>query len=210
MSVSQIPNLTAATSLNGTEQLEAVQSGTSVRLTVTQIGTYINSQYPAPGITSVTATSPLTSSTVSGAVTISLPSQSITNAYLATMAANTVKANLTGSSATPTDVSPSAILNTFGTQVGSILYRGSSGWAALTSGTNAQVLTATGTTSAPTWTSLALGTMASQDANNVAITGGTIGGGSTITKDTEPGALTVARGKQTSIANWQRPTKTKK
>jgi len=41
-------------------------------------------------------------------------------------------------------------------------------------------------------------------------TGGTIGGGSTITKDTPAGALTVARGKQTSIANWQRPTKTKK
>ena len=40
--------------------------------------------------------------------------------------------------------------------------------------------------------------------------GGTIGGGSTITKDTAAGALTVARGKQTSIANWQRPTKTKK
>jgi autotransporter-associated beta strand protein len=111
---------------------------------------------------------------VSGAVTISLPSQSITNAYLATMAANTVKANLTGNSATPTDVSPSAILDTFGSQVGSILYRGSSGWAALTSGTNAQVLTATGTTSAPTWTSLALGTMASQNANAVAITGGTV------------------------------------
>lgn len=40
--------------------------------------------------------------------------------------------------------------------------------------------------------------------------GGTIGGGSTITKDTPAGALTVARGKQTSIANWQRPVKTKK
>jgi len=37
--------------------------------------------------------------------------------------------------------------------------------------------------------------------------GGTIGGGSTITKDTPKGALTVARGKQTSIANWQRPQK---
>jgi bifunctional UDP-N-acetylglucosamine pyrophosphorylase / glucosamine-1-phosphate N-acetyltransferase len=37
--------------------------------------------------------------------------------------------------------------------------------------------------------------------------GGTIGGGSTITKSTEAGALTVARGKQTSIANWKRPQK---
>ena len=40
--------------------------------------------------------------------------------------------------------------------------------------------------------------------------GGTIGGGSTITKDTPAGALTVARAKQTSIANWQRPVKVKK
>ncbi len=39
--------------------------------------------------------------------------------------------------------------------------------------------------------------------------GGTVGGGSTITKSTEPGALSVARGKQISIANWQRPQKKK-
>ena len=37
--------------------------------------------------------------------------------------------------------------------------------------------------------------------------GGTVGGGSTLTKSTEPGALTVARGKQVSIANWSRPKK---
>jgi len=39
--------------------------------------------------------------------------------------------------------------------------------------------------------------------------GGTVGGGSTITKSTEPGALSVARGKQVSLANWQRPAKKK-
>lgn len=37
--------------------------------------------------------------------------------------------------------------------------------------------------------------------------GGTVGGGSTITKSTEPGSLSVARGKQVSIANWARPVK---
>ena len=36
---------------------------------------------------------------------------------------------------------------------------------------------------------------------------GTVGGGSTLTKDTPPGALTVARSKQLSIANWKRPRK---
>ncbi|MDU7586184.1 MULTISPECIES: bifunctional UDP-N-acetylglucosamine diphosphorylase/glucosamine-1-phosphate N-acetyltransferase GlmU [Diaphorobacter] len=37
--------------------------------------------------------------------------------------------------------------------------------------------------------------------------GGTVGGGSTITKDTPPGVLSVARGRQVSIANWKRPAK---
>ena len=39
--------------------------------------------------------------------------------------------------------------------------------------------------------------------------GGTVGAGSTITKDTPPGGLAVARGKQVHLANWQRPTKKK-
>jgi len=40
--------------------------------------------------------------------------------------------------------------------------------------------------------------------------GGTVGGGSTITKDTAAGALSVARGKQVAIANWSRPQKAAK
>ena len=39
--------------------------------------------------------------------------------------------------------------------------------------------------------------------------GGTVGGGSTIIRDTPPGALSVARGRQVSIADWQRPAKKK-
>ena len=37
--------------------------------------------------------------------------------------------------------------------------------------------------------------------------GGTVGGGSTVSKDTLPGQLTVARGKQVAIAGWKRPVK---
>jgi bifunctional UDP-N-acetylglucosamine pyrophosphorylase/glucosamine-1-phosphate N-acetyltransferase len=40
--------------------------------------------------------------------------------------------------------------------------------------------------------------------------GGTVGAGSVITKDTPVGALSVARGKQVSIANWERPKKAPK
>jgi bifunctional UDP-N-acetylglucosamine pyrophosphorylase/glucosamine-1-phosphate N-acetyltransferase len=37
--------------------------------------------------------------------------------------------------------------------------------------------------------------------------GGTVGAGSTISKSTAPGVLSVARGKQVSLANWKRPDK---
>ncbi len=40
--------------------------------------------------------------------------------------------------------------------------------------------------------------------------GGTVGGGSTITKDAPPGTLSVARGKQVNLGNWQRPVKAPK
>jgi hypothetical protein len=154
MSVKQIPNLGSATSLNGTEQYEAVQSGVSVKVTTAQIGTYINAQYPAPGISAVTASSPLTANTSLGVVNIALPTGNITNAYLATMAAGTVKANVTGSAASPSDVTPSAILDTFGTTTGSLLYRGASSWQALTAGANATILRSNGTSSAPSWSTL--------------------------------------------------------
>jgi bifunctional UDP-N-acetylglucosamine pyrophosphorylase/glucosamine-1-phosphate N-acetyltransferase len=37
--------------------------------------------------------------------------------------------------------------------------------------------------------------------------GGTVGAGSTVSKNTAPGQLTVARAKQTAIDGWQRPKK---
>ena len=37
--------------------------------------------------------------------------------------------------------------------------------------------------------------------------GGTVGGGSIVTKSTAPGALTIARGRQVSFADWKRPAK---
>jgi bifunctional UDP-N-acetylglucosamine pyrophosphorylase/glucosamine-1-phosphate N-acetyltransferase len=40
--------------------------------------------------------------------------------------------------------------------------------------------------------------------------GGTVGGGSTITQDTPPVALSIARGRQVTVANWTRPSKAPK
>ncbi len=154
MSVKQIPNLGTVGSLNSNTALEAVQSGVSVQISVGQIASYTQAQYPVSTITSVTASSPLTANTVGTAVNIALPAGNISNTYLATMAAGTVKANVTGSTASPSDVTPSAILDTFGTATGSMLYRGASNWQALTAGTNATILRSNGTTSAPSWSTL--------------------------------------------------------
>jgi hypothetical protein len=204
MSVKQIPNLGSAAALNGTEQYESVQSGVSVKVTTAQIGAYVaSSYYPATGIYSVTVNAPLTSTTVGSAVTISLPSQSITNSFLALMNPVTVKANLTGAPSVPSDVAPSAILDTFGAQVGNILYRGSSGWTSLGIGTNAQVLSSNGTGLPPSWKTLGSGTMASQNADNVAITGGSISGVaiSTSTINQTPiGASTPSTGAFTNLS----------
>ncbi len=40
--------------------------------------------------------------------------------------------------------------------------------------------------------------------------GGTVGGGSTVTRSTEPGALTISRARQISFASWKRPAKAPK
>ena len=40
--------------------------------------------------------------------------------------------------------------------------------------------------------------------------GGTVAAGSVITKDTAPGALAIARGRQGSLPGWQRPAKPSK
>jgi hypothetical protein len=244
MSSIQIPNLPSATGLNGSEQFEGVQSGTSVKITATQIATYISSAYPAPGISSVSGTAPIAASTVSGAVTVSLNSQGITNTFMAPMAAGTVKANVTGGSASPTDATVSQVLDVIGSTKGNILYRDTSSWAALTGGSNGQVLTAQGSTAVPIWTTLSvpsgqiaptgvtagtygsastvpqftvlasgqissatnvsitipytsvtgLGSIVTQNANNVAITGGTING-------TTIGGVTPAPGTFTTLTS---------
>jgi hypothetical protein len=221
----QIPNLPAATGLGGSEQFEGVQSGTSVRITASQIAAYISAAYPAPGIASVSGSAPISVSTVGSAATVSLNLQGVTNAYMATMAAGTVKANVTVGSASPTDATPSQVLDVIGSGGGSLLYRGASSWAALSAGTAGQFLVSGGT-GAPSWQTLSvpsgniaptgvvagtygsastspqytvlasgqlsaasnvpivipstsvtgLGTMATQNANTVAITGGTMDG----------------------------------
>jgi hypothetical protein len=81
----------------------------------------------------------------------------VTNAKLAQMPAGTVKANVTGAAANPTDATPSQVLDVIGNTRGSVIYRGASGWSMLTPGTSGQVLTTQGSGADPAWTATGTG-----------------------------------------------------
>jgi len=195
MSSVQIPNLPNATALSGNEQLEIVQAGASYKTTPYQLGQYINAFFPT-GIVTVNGSLPIVTTTIYGVVNVGIQPASIGNGFLAPMNAGTVKANLTGSSATPSDVTPSAILDTFGSATGDILYRSSGGWAALAPGSSGQFLTSNGS-AAPTWTtSPYIGTVTSITAGT-GLSGGTITTSGTIALAN----TTVAAGSYGSATN---------
>jgi len=173
-----IPTLPVAIGLTGDEQFELVQpggtNGTSKRATATQFVDLLNARYPAPNITSISATTPVRVNggdgpVTSGAAALTIGSASIGNNLLAnTMPANTVKANVTSGTAGPTDATVSAVLDTISATKGAVLYRDTSSWTALSPGTNGYVLTTGGSGANPSW--------ASPNVAIVAITGGTISG----------------------------------
>lgn len=151
MSVVQIPNLPAATSLNGSEELEAVQAGVSARLSVAQIATYTQSLYPAPGVTQINTSGPITGGPITSTGTITLASGSITNNYLDVMPAYTVKGNAGGSAATPADITASQVLDMISSTRGTILYRGAVTWSVLAPGATTEFLRSGGAGADPYW-----------------------------------------------------------
>jgi hypothetical protein len=71
---------------------------------------------------------------------------------LATIAANTILANNTGSAAVPVGTTLTLILDqVFGSARGSVVYRGSASWAVLIPGTSGQILTTGGSAGDPSW-----------------------------------------------------------
>ena len=111
MSNITVTNLPVATSVSGSAQLMAVQSGTSVSVTAQQIA---NLNANGGTVTSITATSPLSGGTITTTGSIGLNTNSIDNTYLVAMGGNTLKGNNSSSSAQPQDLTVSQTMTMLG------------------------------------------------------------------------------------------------
>jgi hypothetical protein len=79
----------------------------------------------------------------------------IANASLSSAADSTIKSNISGSAASPSDNTITAVLDKqLGTTQGTIAYRGASSWDALTPGTSGYFLQTQGASADPTWTAV--------------------------------------------------------
>jgi len=148
MSNIQIPNLPVATSLSGSEELEIVQGGVS-RRTTTQDVADLNST--SGTVTQINTDAPISGGPITTTGTIGLQAGGVTNSYLASMADGTIKANISGGTASPSDVTLTAILDTIGLTQGDILYRGQYVWEVLNAASTGQILTSQGASSNPHW-----------------------------------------------------------
>lgn len=98
------------------------------------------------------------SNTITNLPTTSISNSAVTNAKLATMSNATIKSNISGSTANPSDNTVTAILDkAFGSTQGSVIYRGSTSWNALAPGTTNYFLQTKGTGNNPTWTNVSGG-----------------------------------------------------
>jgi hypothetical protein len=96
--------------------------------------------------------------TGTGSFAATIAANAVTNAKMATMATNTIKANVTGGTAIPTDATLTSILDTLSTTQGSVLYRNSGAWVALSPGTAGQFLSTGGAGANPSWAGGGAGT----------------------------------------------------
>lgn len=106
-----ITNLPVALSLTGNEKLMVTSGATSYSATTGQIaGLAAN----VGTVTSIATAAPIMGGTITTSGTISLQAAGVDNSYLALMAANTIKGNNTGSSASPVDMTVAQTMTLLG------------------------------------------------------------------------------------------------
>ena len=115
MSNIPINNLPTVIALTGAEEIPAVQSNTTVRVTAQQIA---NLAATGGTVTEIVVDSPLSGGTITSTGTIGLQYSSVTNTYLAPMAPYTIKGNATSGTVVPQDLTVTETLDLLG--IGSI------------------------------------------------------------------------------------------
>jgi hypothetical protein len=134
-------------------------------------GTLSWSTLSSGSVTSVATGTGLTGGPITGTGTVSL----------ATISANTLLANASGSAAAPSSTTLTALVDSaISNTRGSILYRGVSGWTALTPGTSGYVLQTQGAGADPTWAAAGGGSSQwTTSGANIYYTTGSVGIGTT-------------------------------
>lgn len=147
--------LTGSTLASGVTASSLTSLGTLASLTVTNPISGSVTGNAATVTTNANLTGPVTSS----GNTTSIASGAVANSNLANMSAGTLKANVSGSTGPPTDATPSTLLDVIDNTQGDILYRGASGWTALTPGTSGTFLKSNGASANPAWAAAPAGTV---------------------------------------------------
>lgn len=111
MSNITVTNLPVLTSLSGSSEVMVVQNGVSASATAQQIA---NLNANNGTVTSVTAQAPLSGGTITTTGTIGVSDSSITNQYLSTMPANTIKGNNASGTAAVKDLTVTQTLGLLG------------------------------------------------------------------------------------------------
>lgn len=153
MNSNRIINLPAPGGVNDPVRLQDVTGSPTLNLSITLAG----------DVTSPTGNGTLTTTIASGAVTGSkiatgtvtsanIANGTVANVDLATSANNTIKSNVSGGTASPSDNTITQILDsTIGNTQGTIAYRGASAWVPLSPGTAGQILSTNGAGANPSW-----------------------------------------------------------
>ena len=168
MSNTTVTSLPVLTTLSGSSEIMVVQNGVSSTATAQQIA---NLNANGGTVTSITAQSPLSGGTITTTGTIGVTDSSITNQYLSTMPANTIKGNNTSGVAAAKDLTVAQTMTLLGAApLASPAFTGTPTAPTPSSGDNSTTLATTAFVKAQSY---GTGTVTSVTAGN-GLSGGTI------------------------------------